>query len=82
MMLLSSAIVGGFGLIGIPASGKGFHLCEAYDPAVSFLAAMILVPLLVGKTSGSHCLRKCSTFPDFAWRTLAIRWACFLSDGA
>ena len=76
MMLLSSAIVGGFGLIGILLQERAFIYVK---PTIQqlFLAAMILVPLLVGRNLWKSLFEKVFDLPDFAWRTLAIRWACF-----
>ncbi|MBK6705906.1 MAG: septation protein IspZ [Caulobacteraceae bacterium] len=72
MMLLSSAIVGGFGLIGILLQERAFIYVK---PTIQqlFLAAMILVPLLVGRNLWKSLFEKCSTFrtlPGARWRSV------------
>jgi intracellular septation protein len=76
MMVLSSAIVGGFGLIGILLQERAFIYMK---PTIQqlFMAAMILLPLLAGRNLWKSLFSKVFDLPDFAWRTLAIRWGCF-----
>ncbi len=76
MMVLSSAIVGGFGLIGILLQERAFIYVK---PTIQqlFMAVMILAPMLFGKNLWKSLFSKVFDLPDFAWRTLAIRWALF-----
>ncbi len=76
MMVFSSAIVGGFGLIGILLQEKAFIYVK---PTIQqlFMAAMIFVPMLFGKNLWKSLFSKVFDLPDFAWRTLAIRWGLF-----
>ncbi len=76
MMVFSSAIVGGFGLIGILLQEKAFIYVK---PTIQqlFMAGMIFVPLMFGKNLWKSLFSKIFDLPDFAWRTLAIRWGLF-----
>lgn len=76
MMLFSSAIVGGFGLIGILLQEKAFIYVK---PTIQqlFMSAMIFVPMLFGKNLWKSLFSKVFDLPDFAWRTLATRWGLF-----
>lgn len=76
MMLFSSGIVGGFGLIGILLQEKAFIYVK---PTIQqlFMSAMIFLPLLFGKNIWKSLFSKVFDLPDFAWRTLAIRWGFF-----
>ncbi len=76
MMVFSSAIVGGFGLIGILLQEKAFIYVK---PTIQqlFMAGMIFVPMLFGKNLWRSLFSKVFDLPDFAWRTLAIRWGLF-----
>ncbi|HAY05342.1 MAG TPA: intracellular septation protein A [Hyphomonas sp.] len=76
MMVFSSAIVGGFGLIGILLQEKAFIYVK---PTIQqlFMSGMIFVPMLFGKNLWKSLFSKVFDLPDFAWRTLAIRWGLF-----
>ena len=76
MMVFSSAIVGGFGLIGILLQEKAFIYVK---PTIQqlFMAGMIFIPLMFGKNLWRSLFAKVFDLPDFAWRTLAIRWGLF-----
>ncbi len=76
MMLFTSVIVGGFGLIGILLQEKAFIYVK---PTIQqlFMAGMILVPLMFGRNIWRSLFAKVFDLPDFAWRTLAIRWGFF-----
>lgn len=76
VMVLSSAIIGGFGLIGILLQERAFIYVKPTIQQV-FMAAIIFVPLLFGKNVWKSLFEKVFDLPDFAWRTLAIRWGCF-----
>lgn len=76
MMLFSSAIVGGFGLIGILLQEKAFIYVK---PTIQqlFMASIIFIPLMFGRNVWKSLFAKVFDLPDFAWRTLAIRWGFF-----
>ncbi|KCZ98725.1 putative intracellular septation protein A [Hyphomonas polymorpha PS728] len=76
MMVFSSAIVGGFGLIGILLQEKAFIYVKPTIQQI-FMAGMIFIPLLFGKNLWKTLFSKVFDLPDFAWRTLAIRWGLF-----
>lgn len=75
-MVMSSAIVGGFGLIGILLQERAFIYVK---PTVQqmFMGGIILIPLLFGKNLWKSLFAHVFDLPDFAWRTLAIRWGFF-----
>ncbi len=76
MLLVTSGIVGGFGLIGILLQEKGFIYVK---PTVQqlFLAGLIFVPLMFGRNFWKAMFKQVFDLPDFAWRTLAMRWGFF-----
>jgi intracellular septation protein len=76
MMLFSSAIVCGFGLIGILLQEKAFIYVK---PTVQqlFMAGIIFIPLMFGRNIWKSLFAKVFDLPDFAWRTLAMRWGVF-----
>ncbi len=76
MLIVTSSIVAGFGLIGILLQEKGFIYVK---PTVQqlFMAGLVLVPLLFGKNLWKVMFSKVFDLPDFAWRTLTIRWGLF-----
>lgn len=76
VMLFSSSIVCGFGLIGILLQEKAFIYVKPTIQSL-FMAAMILIPLLFGKNIWRSLFSKVFDLPDFAWRTLAIRWGLY-----
>lgn len=76
MMLFSSAIVGGFGLIGIVLQEKAFIYVKPTIQQV-FMAAVIFLPLLFGRNIWKSLFSSVFDLPDFAWRTLAIRWGLY-----
>jgi intracellular septation protein len=76
MLIFSSAIVAGFGLIGILLQEKAFIYVK---PTIQqlFMAGMIFVPMLFGRNIWKSLFTKVFDLPDFAWNTLAIRWGLF-----
>ena len=76
MMLFSSGIVAGFGLIGILLQEKAFIYVK---PTIQqlFMAGIIFIPLFFGRNVWKSLFSKVFDLPDFAWRTLAIRWGFF-----
>lgn len=76
MMLFSSAIVGGFGLIGILLQEKAFIYVKPTIQQV-FMAGLIFIPLLFGRNIWKSLFSSVFDLPDFAWKTLAIRWGLY-----
>ena len=78
MLLLSSGIVGGFGLVGILLQEKAFIYIK---PTIQQLvmSAIILVPIFFGWNLWKTLFRSVFDLPDHAWRTLAIRWGIFFA---
>jgi intracellular septation protein len=76
MMLFSSSIVAGFGLIGILLQEKAFIYVK---PTIQqlFMAGIIFLPLMFGRNIWKSLFSRVFDLPDFAWRTLAIRWGFF-----
>ena len=76
MMILSSVIVGGFGLLGILLQERAFIYVK---PTIQqlFMASMILAPLVFGYNLWKSLFWRVFDLPDEAWRTLAIRWGVF-----
>jgi len=76
MMIFSSSIVAGFGLIGILLQEKAFIYVK---PTIQqlFMAGIIFIPLMFGRNVWQSLFSKVFNLPDFAWRTLAIRWGFF-----
>jgi intracellular septation protein len=76
MMLFSSSIVAGFGLIGILLQEKAFIYVK---PTIQqlFMAGIIFIPLMFGRNIWKSLFSRVFDLPDFAWRTLAIRWGFF-----
>ncbi|MGA1341485.1 MAG: inner membrane-spanning protein YciB [Hyphomonas sp.] len=76
MMLFSSSIVAGFGLIGILLQEKAFIYVK---PTIQqlFMAGIIFIPLMFGRNIWKSLFSRVFDLPDFAWRTLAVRWGFF-----
>ncbi len=74
-LLVSSLIVGGFGTLGILMQDKSFIYIK---PTLQnlFLAGIIFGGLLAGRNLWRAMFKQVFDLPDFAWRTLAIRWGC------
>lgn len=72
-LLLSSLIVGGFGLLGIVLQEKSFIYIK---PTIQqlFLASLIFGSLLAGKNIWKVMFSRVFDLPDYAWNTLAARW--------
>ena len=75
-MLVSSGIVGGFGILGIVLQEKSFIYIK---PTIQqlFLASLIFGSLALGKNIWKVMFSQVFALPDFAWRTLAIRWGFY-----
>jgi len=75
-LLVSSLIVGGFGTLGIVLQDKAFIY---HKPTIQnlFLAGIIFGGFLLGRNVWRDMFKSVFDLPDFAWRTLAIRWGLF-----
>jgi intracellular septation protein A len=75
-LVFSAVIVGGFGLLGILLQEKSFIYIK---PTIQqlFLASLVLGSIAIGKNIWKAMFEAVFNLPDFAWRTLAIRWALF-----
>ena len=76
IMIITAAIVGGFGTLGIALQSPEFLYVK---PTIQnlFLALLIFGGLLMGKNIWKLMFKDVFQLPDFAWRTLAIRWGLF-----
>ncbi len=72
-LVFTSAIVGGFGLLGIVLQEKSFIYIK---PTIQqlFLACLIFGSLLIGRNIWKVMFSKVFNLPDHAWRVLAMRW--------
>lgn len=75
-MIVSSVIVGGFGLLGIVLQEKSFIYIK---PTIQqlFLASLIFGSMAMGKNIWKVMFSQVFSLPDFAWRTLAARWGLY-----
>ncbi|MEM9669580.1 MAG: septation protein IspZ [Pseudomonadota bacterium] len=75
-LLVSSLIVGGFGTLGIILQDKSFIY---HKPTIQnlFLAGIIFGGFLLGRNVWKDMFKSVFDLPEFAWRTLAIRWGLF-----
>ncbi|MEL7451971.1 MAG: inner membrane-spanning protein YciB [Pseudomonadota bacterium] len=75
-LIVTSLIVGGFGTLGIVLQDKTFIY---YKPTIQnwFLAALIFGGFAFGRNIWKDMFKTVFDLPDFAWRTLAIRWGLF-----
>ena len=76
IMIITAAIVGGFGTLGIVLQSPEFLYVK---PTIQnlFLASLIFGGLIIGKNIWKLMFKEVFSLPDFAWRTLAIRWGVF-----
>lgn len=75
-LLVSASVVGIFGLIGIIFQSKEILYIKPTITNVLY-AAIILGGLIVKRNVWKLLFGSMFELPDFAWRTLAIRWALF-----
>lgn len=75
-LIVTSLIVGGFGTLGIILQDKTFIY---YKPTIQnwFLASLIFGGFLFGRNVWKDMFKTVFSLPDFAWKTLAIRWGLF-----
>jgi intracellular septation protein len=75
-LLISSSLVGIFGTLGILFHSKLFLFLKPTIINLLF-ASMIFGGLAVGRNIWKMLFHELMDLPDFAWRTLAIRWGLF-----
>jgi len=75
-LIFSAGIVGTFGLLGIVLQEKSFLYIK---PTIQqlVLGGMILGSVAIGKNLWRVMFDKVFDMPEFAWRTMAIRWGLF-----
>ncbi len=75
-LIMTSAIVGGFGLLGILLQEKSFIYIK---PTIQnlFLGAIIFGSMALGHNVWRVMFRSVFDLPDHAWKQLAIRWGLF-----
>ncbi|MEL6258490.1 MAG: septation protein IspZ [Pseudomonadota bacterium] len=72
-MIVTSAIVGGFGALGILLQDKSFLYIK---PSIQnlFLAGIVFGGFALGRNVWRDMFKSVFDLPDFAWNTLAVRW--------
>jgi len=75
-LIVSSLIVGVFGLLGIIAQNEAFLYAKVTVQQL-FLASLIFVPLLFGQNIWREMFKSVFDLPRKAWTTLSIRWGLF-----
>ncbi len=75
-LVFTAGIVGTFGLLGIILQEKSFLYIK---PTIQqfVLGSLILGSVAIGRNVWRVMFDKVFELPDFAWRTLAIRWGLF-----
>ena len=75
-LIITSCIVGGFGLLGILLQEKSFIYIK---PTIQnlFLAAIIFGSMAIGHNVWRVMFKSVFALPDHAWTQLAIRWGLF-----
>lgn len=75
-LIVSSLIVGGFGILGIVLQEKSFIYIK---PTIQqlFLAVLIFGSLAMGRNLWKVMFKDVFALPDNAWNTLAIRWGLY-----
>ncbi|MEZ5998562.1 MAG: septation protein IspZ [Hyphomonas sp.] len=75
-LLISSSLIGIFGTLGILLQSKLFLFIK---PTIInlLLAGLIFGGLAVGRNVWKMLFHELFDLPDFAWRTLAIRWGLY-----
>jgi len=75
-LIVSSLIVGVFGLLGILGKNEAFLYVKVTLQNL-FLAGLIFVPMAFGKNVWKAMFKQVFDLPDFAWTQLSIRWGLF-----
>ncbi len=75
-LIFTAGIVGTFGMLGIILQEKSFLYIK---PTIQqlVLGGLILGSVAIGKNVWQVMFSKVFDLPDFAWRTIAIRWGLF-----
>jgi len=75
-LIFTAGIVGTFGMLGIILQEKSFLYIK---PTIQqlVLGGLILGSVAIGKNVWKVMFDKVFELPDFAWRTVAIRWGLF-----
>ncbi len=78
-LIVTSLLVGGFGTLGILLQDKMFIY---YKPTIQnwFIASLIFGGFALGHNIWKYMFKTAFNLPDFAWRTLAIRWGLFFIE--
>lgn len=75
-LIVSSLIVGVFGILGILGKNEAFLYVKVTLQNL-FLAGLIFAPLMAGVLVWKAMFKTVFDLPDHAWRTLSIRWGLF-----
>jgi len=75
-LIVSSAIVGVFGTLGILAQNEAFLYVKVTIQQL-FLASLIFIPLLFGQNIWREMFKSVFDLPRHAWTQLSIRWGLF-----
>ncbi|MEM1105401.1 MAG: septation protein IspZ [Pseudomonadota bacterium] len=75
-LIVTSLIVGVFGLLGILGKNEAFLYVKVTLQNL-FLAGLIFVPMAFGRNVWKAMFKDVFDLPDFAWTQLSIRWGMF-----
>ncbi|MEL6663872.1 MAG: septation protein IspZ [Pseudomonadota bacterium] len=75
-LVVSSLIVGVFGVLGIIGKNEAFLFVKVTLQNL-FLASLIFVPMAFGKNVWKAMFKDVFNLPDHAWTQLSIRWGLF-----
>jgi len=75
-LIVSSLIVGVFGVLGIIGKNEAFLFVKVTLQNL-FLASLIFVPMAFGKNVWKAMFKDVFNLPDHAWTQLSIRWGLF-----
>ncbi|MEM9739390.1 MAG: septation protein IspZ [Pseudomonadota bacterium] len=75
-LIVSSLIVGVFGILGILGKNEAFLYVKVSLQNL-FLASLIFVPMIFGRNVWKAMFKDVFNLPDHAWTQLSIRWGLF-----
>lgn len=75
-LIVSSLIVGVFGILGILGKNEAFLYVKVSLQNL-FLAGLIFLPMIFGQNVWKAMFKDVFNLPDHAWRQLSIRWGLF-----
>ena len=75
-LIVSSLIIGVFGILGILGKNEAFLYVKASLQPL-FLAGLIFVPMVFGQNVWKAMFKDVFNLPDHAWTQLSIRWGLF-----